>query len=60
MWYGPAFVQRPRNLDALRLRGEFEFEKDTVHYEREALINAMEFWLRSLEVLCGDRNITSS
>lgn len=60
MWYGPQFVQRPRNVDSLIIVGEIEFHPATLYWEHQVLIEALENWIQSLEALCDDRNTTSS
>lgn len=59
MWYGPQFVARPRNVDMLMLTNEVEFEDSGLYYEKQILIEALEFWLPSLEALCEDQSIPS-
>lgn len=55
-WIGPNVQPKIRVLDAAIICGEIEFVPSSLYAEQMCLVEALENWLPTLEVLCGDRS----
>ena len=52
-WFGPAFFPKRYDFDAAMTTSEVDFVPQTLYWERQALIEALENWIPTLESLCA-------